>query len=248
MKHNLMYVANWKMAMPSLEHAKLFGHELAQESKELRDSIVICPSTIHLFPLMHHFREYDFTFAAQNCSQHLQGAYTGQTSVLSLQELKVRYCIVGHSEQRRYQHETNEQIAQKVALLYQHGIAPIICIGETQEERDTQKTFAVLEQQLNVVRNLSTLKTSVQKLYIAYEPVWAIGTGKNADAQTIQDVLSWISQYCKEHLPNTFQLVMLYGGSVDLQSAPSLKEIEHLGGFLIGSASLDFQKFKKIVI
>src|SRR5581483_4309804 len=98
MKHNtLLYIANWKMGMPSLEHAKLFGHELGKESKEFLKQVIICPSTVHVNPMHHHFREYELQIGAQNCSQHEKGAYTGETAAVSLQEIGIRYCIVGHS-------------------------------------------------------------------------------------------------------------------------------------------------------
>lgn len=248
-RESRIYFANWKMGMPSLEHAKLFCHELGRESKEFRDSVIICPSTIHLYSLTHHFKDFGLHFGAQNCSEHEKGAYTGETAASSLQEIGINFCLVGHSERRKYHHETDSVIASKVEELLAHHINPIICIGETELEYAQKKTFEVLKTQLRlIIEDLNLSAPWPQKVYIAYEPVWAIGTGKSADASYLKDVFAWIKKYCGMHLPTDIQLVLLYGGSVDPVSAVPLKQIENLGGFLIGSASLDFQKFKKIVI
>jgi triosephosphate isomerase len=250
MKHeSLLYFANWKMSMPSLEHAKFFGHELARETKEVRDSVIICPSTIHLYPLTDHFKEYGLHFGAQNCSEHAVGAYTGETAAQSIKELSVQFCLVGHSERRKHFHETDAIVANKVEQLIANHINPVICIGETEEEHTQKKTFEALTMQLKpIIADLTLSAPWPHTIYIAYEPVWAIGTGKTADSAYIQEVFSWIKKYCAMHLPIDMHLVLLYGGSVDPISVQSLKKIENIGGFLIGSASLDFQKFKKIVL
>jgi triosephosphate isomerase len=244
---NLQYVANWKMNMPSLQHALLFCHELAKESKEVQQNIIICPSTVDLYALMQHMKTYPMHFGAQDCSAFEKGAYTGQTSAQSLHELKVQYCIVGHSETRSHFNLDNNMVAQKALQLIKNDIHPIFCIGENETALNSQQTFMMLEDQLiPLITVIKTFKSDLKFIHIGYEPVWAIGTGRVPDNAYIEGIFGWLGEFFKQNLPRT-TLISLYGGSVDHTSAPQLKLIKGLKGFLIGNASLDFQKFKKIV-
>lgn len=243
---NLQYVANWKMNMLSLQQALLFCHELAKEPKEIQQNIIICPSTIYLYPLIQHMKTASMHFGAQDCSIFEKGAYTGQTSAQSLHELKVQYCIVGHNETRTSGNLGNEIVAQKALQLLKNELHPIFCIGES-KHGNLQQTFAMLQEQLMpLVVALQNIKSDLKFINIAYEPVWAIGTGQTPDNHFIEGVSDWIHEFFGQNLPRT-TLILLYGGSVNEVSAPQLKLIRGLKGFLIGNASLDFQKFKKIV-
>ncbi len=245
---NLQYVANWKMNMLSLQHALLFCHELAKESKEVQQNIIICPSTIYLYPLIEHMKTSAMHFGAQDCSAFEKGAYSGQTSAQSLHELQVQYCIVGHSETRMYFNLSNEAVAQKALQLIKNDMSPIFCIGENEDALKAQQTFNILEAQLTpLIAAIKSCNPELTSIHIAYEPIWAIGTGRIPDNAYIENIFNWLHELFRINLPKT-TLILLYGGSVDHNSAPLLKQIKGLKGFLIGNASLDFQKFKKIVI
>jgi len=185
---------------------------------------------------------------AQNCSEHIQGSYTGQVDALSLAQAGCTYCIIGHSESRAYCHETSEQIARKITCLLQQNIMPIICIGETKGDYEQGRTYAVLEQQLLPIREVLIAHANSNTSYIiAYEPVWAIGTGIAPSTEYIAQVFSWVCEYCTEYLPDT-TIRLLYGGSVNENNAADLKKISGINGFLIGGASLDVQKLQKIIV
>ena len=241
-----IFVANWKMNM-RLADAVKFAHDnkegLEKLSANPNAEIVICPSLHTLDRLIQFFKKTEVHIGAQNCSEHEKGAYTGEVSAMSLSDVGIDYCIVGHSERRTYFGETNEMVAQKAAQLFKYGIQPIICIGETKEEYENKKTFEVLEEQLGLVLQV----INDQGFCIAYEPVWSIGTGIVPEKKYIEDVFAWIYQRISQELPEA-QFRLIYGGSVDENNAPEIKQVPHVDGFLIGGASLDFQKLKKIVL
>lgn len=234
-----LFVANWKMNKPFSE-ALSFSQEYKSGLNELstdRKEVVVCPSFPALFPLAQLFADTMVSIGAQNCSAHEKGSYTGQVSAHSLKEVGCEYCIIGHSEQRNYCGQTNEEIAQKTAQLVRHEIQPIICIGESEQEYKDKKAFDILTTQLKPI--IPQLKD--KPCVIAYEPVWSIGTGIVPEASYLAEVVAWV----KTQVPDSCRL--LYGGSVDDENAAQLLQIEGIDGFLIGGASLDFQKFQKIV-
>lgn len=238
----LLYVANWKMQLPytkAVEFARDNKHNFINLAKQSNAALVLCPSFDALSSIATLFNDNTILIGAQNCAPYPVGAYTGEVSVQSLQEIGCRYCIVGHSERRTYFHETDELIAQKIKLLQAHNIAPIVCIGETKEQHAKKEIHAVLRAQLEAVEPF-------EHIIIAYEPVWAIGTGIPATTSYIQEIFDWIAQECEKHIGAHYTL--LYGGSVNGENAKELKAISGLGGFLIGNASLDFQKFQNIVL
>ncbi len=159
----------------------------------------------------------------------------------SLKEVGCTYCIVGHSEIRRDLQETGADIAQKVERILEQDMQPIICIGESKQEYEAQETFTVLGKQLKLI--LPILKQSSAPICIAYEPIWSIGTGIIPEAPYLQKVFDWLSTTTK----NNPYIRLLYGGSVNDTNAAQLLTLAHVDGFLIGGASLDFQKFQKIV-
>lgn len=248
-KKPFIYIANWKMNINSLKTASTFFASLI-ETKELQKSaIVICPSDIHLYPLIQQVNGMHFNIGAQNCSAYSSGAYTGEISATALADIGCTYCIVGHSERRLYFHETDDLIAQKAQQLFIQNITPIICIGESEKDYTDKTTTKVLQKQLSKILEIINHAHDIQKpFYLAYEPVWAIGTGKVASVQYLQEIFDWMAKHLEENSHSSTLFRLLYGGSVDEQSAEPIRQIKHVGGFLIGSASLDFQKFKKIVL
>ena len=222
--------------------------EWVTNNPELQRRIILCPTFPLLLPLKIELSESGIYMGAQNCSEHEHGAYTGQVSAQDLVEIGADFCLVGHSECRTYLNESNEAIGRKVAQLFNHLLNPIICIGETAQDHALHRTIDALEQQLfPIARAVKTSKSWPNVLTIAYEPVWAIGTGTIPKVEDLQKVFDFIKSYTATHIPQIKTFRILYGGSVDATNAPALKAIQGLDGFLIGGASLDFQKFKNIV-
>lgn len=244
-----LYVANWKMNMTfdqSISFAQN-NREALQHLSESTAGIVICPSFVAITPLINTFKNSSIAIGAQNCSEYSLGAYTGEVSVLSLVEAGVAYCIVGHSERRLYHNENTEIIAKKIYLLYATNIVPILFIGETQEEFLNKKTFSVLTQQLQPILSAITQQEQKNKrIIIAYEPVWAIGSGIIPDQQHLTALFAWMQEFIHPQLPDhTVQL--LYGGSVNQSNIIELKKVSHIDGFLIGGASTDFEQLHAII-
>src|SRR6266404_3252729 len=164
-----LYVANWKMNLSFQQSINFCTHNSdALQKLATTADIVLCPSFDALAPITQYFKNSSIAIGAQNCSEHKSGAYTGEVSAQSLAEIGIKYCIVGHSEQRIYHHETTESITKKIELLYANNITPIICIGETQQEFENNQTLMVLTEQLKPI----FLGTNVpSNVIIAYEPV-----------------------------------------------------------------------------
>ncbi|MGQ9619187.1 MAG: triose-phosphate isomerase [Candidatus Aminicenantia bacterium] len=239
---------NWKMNTGIKE-----GVELAKKLKEgVKDSskaeIVIIPPFTHLFPIKSELEGTRIKIGAQNLHWEEKGAYTGEISSFMLKELGCSYVIVGHSERRRYFGETDEIVNKKAKSTILHSLSPIICIGETLEEREKGITFKVVEKQLNVaLKNFN--KEEILKSVIAYEPVWAIGTGRNATPEQAEDVHSFI----RKLLSSTYGIeisicaIIIYGGSVTVENAYSLLKMKNVDGFLVGGASLKEESFIGII-
>ncbi len=239
-----LFVANWKMNKSfaqELEFCTTHLEKLRQLSSEPHTELVICPSFPSLFSVAELLQDTMVGIGAQQCSPHQKGAYTGQVSAQSLQEAGCRYCIVGHSEQRAHG-TTNQEVADQAARLFEQKILPIICIGETEDEYKRKEVFTILEKQLKPL--LPVLQK--QPYAIAYEPVWAIGTGLVPDQEYLTSVYSWLNAHIKKgHPEGSYRL--LYGGSVDEKTIRDISSISGIKGFLIGGASLDFKKVEKIV-
>lgn len=240
-----LIVANWKMeltlqrALAWIDHNKHDLKELAQKS-----TLVLCPDSCTLYAAHELLKDSSLALGAQNCSEHESGPFTGQISAQSLKDAGARYCLIGHAEVRACG-DTDEAIARKAAQLIEQGITPIVCVGENAQERDSGATKSILEKQLapTLVHYMST----PIPLIIAYEPVWAIGTGKAVSSSELEQALQHIYTTCS-HAGMTQKPVILYGGSVNEEVARELLQTTKIDGFLIGRASLDFQKFKKIVL
>lgn len=240
-----IFAANWKMQL-SFDQARSYAQENKQKFVELateKNKIILCPPSEALQELCDLFKGTPVAVGAQDISAYKSGAYTGQMQAQSLKELGCTYCIIGHSERRNYNHETNQDIAHKAQQLIAVGITPIICIGENRDQYEKKQTHTVLSEQL--VPLFDTLATAKQAL-IAYEPVWAIGTGLVPEISYLEEIFTWLNHQHTSRLPEV-NIELLYGGSVNNTNAAKLASIRHLQGFLIGGASLDFQSFKNIV-
>jgi triosephosphate isomerase len=241
---------NWKMNK-TLEEAKILTAELmgmvADEVKS-NTEVIICTPFPYLISVKNQLGNSNIKVGAQNCSEHDSGAYTGEVSAAMIKSIDVPYVIVGHSERRQYFGETNKMLALKVDKALANSLTPIFCCGEPLEIREKGEQETLVKQQ--VEESLFHLSTDVlQKVVIAYEPVWAIGTGKTATSQQAQDMHLVI----RKHLASKYgQLVadsisILYGGSVKADNAKELFACADVDGGLVGGASLKSREFVEIV-
>ena len=235
---------NWKMNLDSRE-AHLLFEELNNYPSFEGVNLIIAPPSIYLDSFSKH--KQNIHLAAQNVSAHLNGAYTGQISSSMLSAMNLNYCIVGHSERRIYNNESNEQIFQKAKSLLDHNIQPILCCGELLEDREAGDAFKVVEQQLSLELTKFT-KQQMSNVIVAYEPVWAIGTGVTASSDDAQQMHQFIRTLISTHFDNQLanEISILYGGSCKPNNAKELFSQNDIDGGLIGGASLKFDSFISI--
>jgi len=226
-------VANWKMLGSSV-HCHNFVHALRPFLNAYVD-LIICPPFPYLITMRDERQGDGWALGAQNCHALTQGAFTGEVSAPMLHDVGCQYVLIGHSERRQYADETDELIAQKCITSQNAGLIPIVCVGETQEEKTKKQTQAVIAKQLSV---LSVDKNA--HFMIAYEPIWAIGTGITA---TVDDIIP-IFDIIKKTFPNK---AVLYGGSVKTDNALEILSLPVVDGVLVGGASLDAQQLGKII-
>lgn len=240
-------VGNWKMNL-NVHEASLYVHRLSEIIPVHRDvEVVLAPTMLALQPLSLQVRRRQFKLAAQNFYWRDFGAFTGEVSASQLRGL-VEYGIVGHSERRHVFHERDKMIRDKVQAALRNHIAPILCIGETTHERSSGETTGVLHDQLTSgLANVTGDELS--RIVIAYEPVWAIGTGKNALPDDVTKAVRVIRRHV-EHLfgaTKARDVRILYGGSVTKESASAYLALEGVDGLLVGGASLKLHDFAAIV-
>ncbi|NCD68938.1 triose-phosphate isomerase [Mucilaginibacter agri] len=242
---------NWKMNMDYNEGLSLFSEVVNMVKDEITgtQTAVICSPFIHLHSLAQLAKGYDkVAIGAQNAHQAESGAYTGEISAKMVKSTGAEFVILGHSERRQYFGETNELLAAKTDTALKNGLKPIFCIGETLDERETEVHFDVIKKQLvEGVFHLSAEQFA--QVVLAYEPVWAIGTGKTATAAQAQEVHAFIrneiaNQYNQQVADDT---TILYGGSCNPKNAQELFEQGDIDGGLIGGASLKSRDFLDIV-
>lgn len=245
-----LIVANWKMQLSFENVIQLstnYRNHFTTHSIPPHLAITLCPSFPALYPIKKLLEDTAIALGAQDCSKYKNGAYTGQVSAQSLAQIGCSYCIVGHSEQRLYCHESPQDNAEKIKRLVEQNIQPIICIGEKKEEYEKNKTVDALEEQLKpVIETLQHLEIMPESICIAYEPVWAIGTGKFPDQEYLKTIFDWLDKIRKNKL-SYYTVNFLYGGSVQEQTIAKIKEIPLINGLLVGNASTDFQKFTNLI-
>jgi triosephosphate isomerase (TIM) len=243
-----LIAANWKMYKTPAQAQDFFKHFLPLVANHTRDEIVVCPSFPSISVVIAAVTGSPVAIGAQNMHFADEGAYTGETSPLMLKAIGATHVILGHSERRRYFAETDELINQKLRTALRHQLIPIVCVGEVLAEREADKTEEVcLRQTRGVLADISP--TEAAPIVIAYEPVWAIGTGKTATPQIAAQAHAVIrSQVAKLLGKETADaLRILYGGSVKPDNATALMAEPEIDGALVGGASLDPQSFAKIV-
>ena len=230
------FVANWKLN-GNLQFIDQFISNISLPNANSK-CVVICPTAIHLDYLSKN--KNGFYAGAQNVSEHEEGAYTGEISVRSLIETNVDFCIVGHSERRQIFKEKDQDINLKSQRLVANNVIPIICIGETLEQKEKGITNTVLEEQLmNSIPSSSTFENTI----IAYEPVWAIGTGLTPTIDEIDET----HRFIRSHNDKFNKYKILYGGSVKASNAKEITHLANVDGALIGGASLKSEEFTKII-
>lgn len=241
-------VANWKMNKTSTE-ARLFAEDFASTFGQQRDvTTVLCPPFTALSAVSAAIEGSTIILGAQNMHPERSGAFTGEISADMLRDLFVSYVLVGHSERRRLFGETNAFIHSKITSALAHQLKPILCIGETLEEREASQTERILFQQLEEALHELNEK-QVETLHIAYEPIWAIGTGHNATPEIAQDIQSKVRNWLKNRFGEgvSEKIRLLYGGSMNPENAASLFEQPDIDGGLIGGASLEVRSFAKLL-
>ena len=240
--------ANWKMYKTPDQTRDFFRHFLPLVAGHTRDEIVVCPPYIDLADAMEAAKGSNVAIGAQNLHWKEEGAFTGEISAAMLLALGVKHVIVGHSERRQYFGETDDTVNLRLKAALEAGLTPICCVGEVLEEREAGLTDDVLRRQcVRAFHAVSAKKAA--KLVVAYEPVWAIGTGKTATPGIAAEAHAVIRREVTEIFGDQFagKLRILYGGSVKPENAATLMAQEEIDGALVGGASLDAKSFAAIV-
>lgn len=238
-----MIIANWKLNggldLICISVASFIG-------KHFDAQIAICPPYIYLRDMMTFLQYSELQIGSQNVSKYESGAYTGETSAQMLKEAGVSLCLIGHSERRSMFGESNQACFNKARRVLEQGLLPVVCVGENKQERENQQTQSVLRQQLT--ESLKGLDVANKNLCVAYEPIWAIGTGLAATPEIAQQT----HEFIREVLVDTFDLItanrirILYGGSVTKHNSHDLLAQKDIDGLLVGGASLDPDHFLEI--
>ena len=235
---------NWKMNVLPGE-ALEFVNNLAPIVKDTKNEVIICVPYTDLFYTLLAVQETNIHVGAQNMHWKESGAYTGEISPDMLKCINVEYVIIGHSERRQYFNETDETVNLKVKSALEHGLKPIVCVGESLEQKEAGNTKEIITSQVAKALEGLTLD-DLSNTIIAYEPIWAIGTGKTATAEDANNSIKAIRNKIKE-LFNTDDVTILYGGSVKPENAKELFSMSDIDGGLVGGASIKAETFGKIV-
>lgn len=237
-------IANWKMYLnnkESIDFIKNFKkNDLNKDAKA-----IICPSFLSIPDVSRSLDNFPVYIGAQDVSSERVGPFTSQISVEYLEEVGCSYCILGHSERRLYGNENNQQINKKLKVINKSKIIPIICLGESLADKKNNITEKKLKNQIEEIFTNINLNVSKECL-IAYEPLWAIGTGISADKKTIESCHNFIKKTIQKITQNNRNIYLLYGGSVDETNASNILSIENVDGFLVGSASIKSNSFYNI--
>jgi len=237
-----LVVGNWKMHGSHKANAELVAGILG--AKPFGCDVAVCVPFPYLSETAVALAASELRWGAQDCSAHEQGAYTGEVSVAMLAEFGCRYVIVGHSERRAYHAETDQLVADKAKAALAKGLTPIVCVGETLAEREAGETDQVVKRQLSAV--IHTLGHCVGEMVVAYEPVWAIGTGRVASPEQAQAVHALLRAQLHAATPHADKMTLLYGGSVKPDNAATLFAQGDIDGGLIGGAALKAADFVAI--
>ena len=238
---------NWKMNMLPGEAIE-FINQLTPLVKDTKNEVILCVPYTDLFYALLTAQNTNIKIGAQNMHFEESGAYTGEVSGKMLKSINVEYVIIGHSERRQYFAETDETVNKKVKAAFKYGLKPIVCVGETLEQREAGKAVDIITKQTELALEGLT-NEQVENTIIAYEPIWAIGTGKTATSEdannSIKEIRNKISEIYGEETAS--KVIIQYGGSVKSSNAKELFEMSDIDGGLVGGASLKAEEFSKIV-
>jgi len=247
-KRKPLIAGNWKMYKTCSEAVKT-SEELVKLVSDVKDvEVMIAPPFTALSSVSDVIKNSRVSLGAQNIFWENEGAYTGEISPAMLVSAGCRYVIIGHSERRQYFGETDETVGKKIKASVKAELIPILCVGETEKERESEKTFSVLDKQVkNGLKSFSSIE--IEKLVIAYEPVWAIGTGKTATKEQAQDVHKYLRSLTEKIFGFSLakSLRILYGGSVKPENISEIMNMPDVDGALVGGASLKAEIFSKII-
>lgn len=242
-----LIAGNWKMFKTTAE-AKAFAESFKRIYKSSDIQVAICAPYTQLTVLKEEFKDTGIKVGAQNMHFAEEGAFTGEISAAMLKEIGVDYCIIGHSERRQYFCETDNTVNKKLIKAFSVGITPIMCVGESLEERDAERAFEIVEDQL--VNGLKEIDAkNVETMVIAYEPIWAIGTGRTASSQQANEMCGFIRDIIEKLYDDKVadKVIIQYGGSVKPANATEIMNMEEIDGALVGGASLIPEDFIQIV-
>lgn len=241
-----LVVGNWKMHGSRASNAELIKGLLAADlaATAPKADVAVCPPFVYLADVAELLKGSSVAFGSQDLSVQAQGAYTGEVAGPMVREFGATYAIVGHSERRSYHGESDQLVADKAKAALAHGLTPIVCVGETLAEREAGQTEAVVARQLQAV--IDTLGSDIVRVVVAYEPVWAIGTGKTATPAQAQAVHAFLRAQLRAAQAEAVKVPLLYGGSVKPDNAAELFAQPDIDGGLIGGASLKASDFAAI--
>lgn len=242
---NKLIVGNWKMNGSLADNATLLAGVLNGLPAAGAARVAVCVPAVYLHQMQSLLKDTPVAWGAQDVSAHERGAFTGEVSATMLRDLACRYVIVGHSERRQYHGESDELVATKAQRALACGVTPIVCVGETLAQCEAGDTEMVVKRQLASV--IHTVGHCTSELVVAYEPVWAIGTGKTATPEMAQAVHAVLRAQIAAATPNASRVAILYGGSMNAGNAAELLAQPDIDGGLIGGASLKAPDFLSIV-
>jgi len=243
-----LIAGNWKMNGSLVQNEALvreISKGMAQGMGGAACTVAVCVPAPYLHQVNQLRAGTPIELGAQDVSRHEQGAFTGEVSAAMLREFGVRYAIVGHSERRQYHGETDEVVAEKAKAALAHGVTPIVCVGETLAEREAGRTQDIVKRQLAAV--IHTNGHCISEIVVAYEPVWAIGTGRTATPEQAQEVHALLRAQLKAATEHAERIHILYGGSMNAANAAALLAQPEIDGGLIGGASLKAPDFLQII-
>lgn len=242
-----LVMGNWKLNATKASVEALINGLVDAAKDNATVEVAVCPPAVFIPQVEALTANTAITYGAQDCDVNIEGAFTGENSAVMLKEFGCKYTLVGHSERRVIHGESSEVVAEKFAVAQENGLVPVLCIGETLAQFEAGETKAVVEAQLQAVVTKSGI-ASLNNAVIAYEPVWAIGTGKTATPEIAQDIHAHIRSWVAEQdaaVANKVQI--LYGGSVKGANAAELFGQADIDGGLVGGASLDAEEFSKVI-
>ena len=248
MSRKPLIAGNWKMHKTGQEAVET-AKQLVELTRDVSDvEVMIAPTLLSIPQVAPAVEDTQVQLGAQNLYFETQGAFTGEVSAEMIKAAGAKYVLIGHSERRQLFGETDESISLKIKAAVEADLVPVFCIGETEEERNEEKTFKVLDKQVRLGLKSSSLD-ALDQLVLAYEPVWAIGTGKTASADQVDEVHTFLRNLLTELLSKELAdgIRILYGGSVKPANAKELMSLKDVDGALVGGASLEAKTFSEIV-